>query len=97
MTKLAYLIDSKDVVTDCIGITHDVAVKRDYHQTLKRFLANGGVRILCYGEILAVESPKELSAFARSFVNRLLRQNDFYCVAYNNDVKDAIDRPIRHL
>jgi len=92
------LITKTGEISECTGIEHEIAVKLRFKKSLYAFI-NGGVRV-CDKErynTIAIEHRKPLTAKQKRIVNRFLRENDYYCVADNFDVKNKIERPIRRL
>ena len=63
-----YLIDNQDKLVEHTGTNHFVMTHKLYDCSLKVFLKRGGVRILCYGDSIAIESSKVLSDMQRCII-----------------------------
>lgn len=73
------LITKTGKVHSIVGTTHVQFSERCLKMPLREFL-NGGVRVKINGETMAVESMRPLTGKQVDVINRMLRQNEIYCL-----------------
>lgn len=96
------LITQQGQSIECLsGGTHEISCMLKLKRTLTQFICkDGGIRVNCRTERIAIESHDHLTAEQLRQVNKILRNNEVYaiysCIKGIEHVKTSF-RPIRGL
>lgn len=89
-----YMITDVGTLETCLT-DHEIFCQRFYSMTLTKAIKSGFIRVLAYGETIAIEGLPDKKQ--RGVINRLLRRADYFKLQFNEKSKSNFIRPIRTL